>query len=130
MANKIKLGATPPKTFKPATVKMEMPDGSEGEINITFKYRTQDEYWDYKEGFFNASAVTNTEGAEPKPLSKSAGEARERAAKHVLDAIDSWDLDIELNEANLCQLFNEVQQSTGAIIEAYQNACIQGRLGN
>ena len=39
----IKLG-NKPKTFKPFPVKFTMPDGEEGAINTTFKYRTRKEY--------------------------------------------------------------------------------------
>jgi hypothetical protein len=130
MANIIKLG-NPPKTFKPVEIKIELADGSEGIIPITFRYRTQDDYWAYRNEFFKAI------GAQHKPSSGDdasipvlARESRYRAAEHFLGAISAWGLDVELNADNLCALFNECQQSPAAINEAYQAACIQGRLGN
>ena len=128
MANKIKLGA-PPKTFKPITLKVEMPDGSEGEIPLTFNYRTQDAYWSYRDEFFKVIGVEKP-ADDTTSLPAVAKEARQRGAQHILSAINSWELDVELTADNLCQLFNEIPVSATAIAEAYQLACIQGRLGN
>ena len=125
---KIKLGSTP-KTFKPVTIYVDLPDGSKGDIPLTFRYRTQDEYWEYRDEFFKAVGVERPAGDDTS-LPVIAKEARLQAAKHICQAIDSWDLDIELTQDNLCQMFNEIPQSSSAISEAYQSACIQGRLGN
>lgn len=128
MANKIKLGASP-KTFKPMTLKVAMPDGSEGDIPITFNYRTQDDYWAYRDEFFKIVGVEKPDDDQAS-LPVVAKEARQRAAKHILGSIASWELDVDLTADNLCQLFNEVPLAASAIGEAYQLACIQGRLGN
>ena len=128
MANKVKLGNTP-KTFKPIKIKVELPDGTEGEIPLTFRYRTQDQYWEYRDAFFKAVGVEKPQGND-LTLPQIAKESRRRAAEHLLDAIESWDLDQALTADSLCQLFNEIQASSSAIIDAYQSACIQGRLGN
>lgn len=128
MANKIKLG-TPPKTFKPVTLKVDMPDGSEGEIPLTFKYRTQDDYWAYRDEFFKIIGVEKP-ADDNNRLPAIAKEARQRAAQHILGAIDAWGLDEALTADSLCQLFNEIPLAASAIGEAYQLACIQGRLGN
>jgi len=129
MPNIIKLG-NPPKTFKPIDVKIQLADGSEGIIPITFKYRTQDDYWTYRDEFFKAIGAQKPQADDDVSIPVIYREARARAAQHVLGAIDAWGLDIELDADNLCQLFNECQQSAGAINEAYQAACTQGRLGN
>ena len=128
MANKIKLGAAP-KTFKPVTLKVDMPDGSEGEIPLTFTYRTQDNYWAYQDEFFKivGAQKPTDENVEIPVIAK---EARYAAAIHIIKAIDAWGLDIELNADNLCQLFNEIPLAASVIGEAYRLACIQGRLGN
>lgn len=136
MANKIKLG-TPPKTFKQTTIKVVLPDGSEGEIPLTFNYLTQDDYWAWREAFVKAVEVKTQDGDETleqagdKPaLPTIAKEARQRAAKHIIGAIASWELDVALTAESLCQLFNEIPVAAIAIGEAYQIACTQGRLGN
>ena len=129
MANIIKLG-NPPKTFKPVEIKIELADGSEGVIPVTFKYRTQDDYWTYRDGFFKAIGAQKPASGDDVSIPVVARESRFRAAQHILGAIDAWGLDIDLNADNLCALFNECQQSTSAIIDAYQAACTQGRLGN
>lgn len=132
MANKIKLGATP-KTFKPVTITVDMPDGNKGEIPLTFTYRTQDDYWAYRDEFFKvigAEKPDEDQADVQARLPEVAKEARLRAAEHMLGAITAWELDIELNAEHLCQLFNEIPLSASAIGEAYQVACIQGRLGN
>lgn len=128
MANKIKLG-TPPKTFKPVTLKVDMPDGSEGEIPLTFAYRTQDDYWAYRDEFFKVVGADKP-ADDQAALPVVAKEARQRAAQHILGAITAWELDVDLTADNLCQLFNEIPLAASAIGEAYQLACIQGRLGN
>lgn len=128
MANKIKLGTTP-KSFKPITLSVDMPDGSVGEIPITFAYRTQDDYWAYRDEFFKIVGVEKPDD-DQSSLPVVAKEARQRAAKHILGSIESWELDIDLTADSLCQLFNEIPLAASAIGEAYQLACIQGRLGN
>lgn len=106
-----------------------MPDGTEGEIPLTFSYRTQDDYWTYRDEFFKIIGVEKPD-EDNTSLPVVAKEARQSAAKHILGAIDAWELDVELNADNLCQLFNEIPLAASAIGEAYQLACIQGRLGN
>jgi hypothetical protein len=131
MANKIKLGV-PPKTFKPVTLEVDMPDGSKGDIPLTFAYRTQDDYWAWRDEFIKILGASQPEDqtAAAARLPIIAKEARQYAAQHILGSIASWQLDVDLTAENLCQLFNEIPLAASAIGEAYQLACIQGRLGN
>lgn len=128
MASKVKLGNRP-KAFKPFTIDLELPDGEKGEIPITFKYKTQDEYWEYRDSFFKAIGVERPDKADTN-LPVIAKEARMRAAEHMVEAIDDWGLDIPLSADALCDLFNEIPRSAGVLVEAYQRACTEGRLGN
>lgn len=133
MANKIKLGSAP-KTFKPVTVTVDMPDGTKGEIPLTFNYRTQDEFYKYQDSFIGSLKKKDEqeESGEKEEFSfqKASKESREHAAKHLLSSIASWGLDEELTEENIRQLLNEIPAAGAAIGAAYQLACINGRLGN
>lgn len=124
----VKLG-NPPKTFKPCTLTIELPSGEPGAIPVTFKYKTQDEYWEYRDAFFKALGIQREDRADTS-LPAIAKGSRHRAAEHMMEVIDAWGLDIPLTADSLCDLFNEVQQSCGALVDAYQRACIEGRLGN
>jgi hypothetical protein len=44
--------------------------------------------------------------------------------------MDGWDLDEELNVANLERLADELPGAVMAIMEDYRAACCEGRLGN
>lgn len=127
MANVIKLGKTP-EFFKEIEVAIGLPDGEEGKIPVTFKYRTQDDYWEYRDAFFKSlgAAPASTDASLPA----IAKQARRRTAEYIIGAIGSWGLDIELTVENLSQMFNEIASSSSAIADAYQAACLQGRLGN
>lgn len=126
---KIKLG-TPPKTFPPIPVKFTMPDGTEGIIKATYKYRTRSDFG----AFQNAvGAVVDFPRDDKGNLDfKSYYEALgAKGAAHLLDAIDSWDVEgVDLTAANLEQLGDEMPAATGALMSKYRDACVEGHLGN
>ena len=51
-------------------------------------------------------------------------------AGYLINALDGWDLDEELNVANLERLADELPGAVMAIMEDYRAACCEGRLGN
>lgn len=127
MANKIKLGKRP-ETFREIEVTIALPDGTEGVIPVTFKYMTQDEYTEYREKFF--ALVTESEAKDGWKLSDYAKANRRKLTEHVFGSLHAWGLDADLSSDSLDQLFNEVPGASIAMIEAFQSACMQGRLGN
>lgn len=125
---KIKLGSRP-KSFT-RVVKFPMLEGGEGSIECTFKYRTRSEF-----GVF-IDALVESAGAKPKEDGEkfSMEELMERTAgqnaKYILDVLESWNLDEDLNQANVQQLADELPAAAAAIMETYRTACVEGRLGN
>jgi len=133
--SKIILGKTP-KTFAPVAVKFPMPDGTEGVINVTFKYRTRQQFGE----FLNEVYGIDKPSEEPAPVAsdldqehdfqKLFGQSCEKNAIHLEKTVDAWDLDIDLSVASLVQLADEIPASVVAIMTAYREACTEGRLGN
>ena len=128
MATKIKLGARP-KSFT-RVVKFPLLEGGEGSIECTFKYRTRSEF-----GVF-IDALVESAGAKPKDDGEkfSMEELMERTAgqnaKYILDVLEAWNLDEDLNQANVQQLADEYPAAASGIMEAYRTACVEGRSGN
>lgn len=125
---KIKLGAKP-KTFKPITVKFDHPDGTPGEIQAVYKYRTRSEFGTFLNSIFNE--VGEQPVADGKPdferLFQLSGD---RHAHQILKSLESWDLEDELNLENLQALSDEIPAAAVALMSSYAAACTEGRLGN
>ena len=128
MATKIKLGARP-KSFV-RVVKFPMIEGGEGSLECTFKYRSRSEF-----GVF-IDVLLESAGAKPKDDGEkfSMAELMERTAgqnaKYIMDVLEGWNLDEDLNQANVQQLADELPGAAAAIMETYRTACVEGRLGN
>lgn len=128
--SKIKLGQRP-EAFKPFPVKFTMPDGSDGSITATFKYRTRAEYGTL------LNETTKADGQDlPKQESGSVDfealhrDTAQRNARHLQESLKAWDLDEELSLENLIALATDFPAAALALHNAYQVACIEGRLGN
>lgn len=126
---KIKLGQRPASFSK--TVSFPMLDGTTGTIQCTFKYRTKTEFGEFIDEIREAAGqkvnATDDEQFSMKTLmDKTAG----ANADYILKVLDGWNLDEELNRANLQQLANEIPAAASEIMETYRIACMEGRLGN
>lgn len=127
---KIKLGQRP-ESFKAVPVAFKMPDGSDGAILATFKYRTQEEY---------GALLNESKTPENQPLPTVAdgtvdfqtlyGNGRRANAEFLLKALVAWDLDEPLNAENLQAVGNEYPAAIHALTNAYGLACREGKLGN
>ena len=132
---KIQLGHRP-KTFKPFPVRFDLPDGSEGVIEVTYKYRTKIEFGQMLDELLakgkQAEAAADEAAAAPQAFSwqKFLSENVEAGADQLLAAIDSWNLDEPLTRETLIQLGNEIPSGMTALAANYANACREGRLGN
>lgn len=130
MAAKIVLGAKP-KTFKPFDVKVTLPDGDEGIIPVTFKYRTKREFGKWVD---DAAENAKIERKQDDPADFSWEKFYEQntdvAVSQLMTAVDSWGLDIPLTRESLAQLDDETPAAVVALLNAYGAACREGRLGN
>lgn len=127
MANKITLGQRP-KTFKPVEIAFTMPNGDEGLIEVTYKYRTRTEFGTFIDGIFK-DAGEKKQDAEfsMKDLMEK---TRDKNADYLIQCIDAWNLDVPLSVEALRQLSDEIPAAVSAIMEKYRIAAIEGRLGN
>lgn len=124
---KITLGKKP-ASFKPFSVKFPMPDGTEGAISATFKYRTRSEFGVMLNDIFKDANEAKVEGTPDfKDLFLKMGD---KNADHLLACLEAWDMDVELNRANIVQLSDEVPAASAALMAAYRSACVDGALGN
>ena len=137
----IKLGSKP-KTFKPQTIKVTLPDGTEGDLPVTFKYRTRKEFGEFVDLSLAtkkkeepavptvAEAAAAFKADEPFSLAALLGTATDTNAKYLLEIIDSWGLDAPLTYDSLVALGNELPGAAALCMEAYRACCVDGRLGN
>lgn len=121
---KIVLG-TKPKNFKAIPVKFPMPDGTEGVITTTYKYRTRSEFGLMMNQIFSDAGQEKTEGVPDfEELFLKMGE---KNADHLLACIDSWDVSESVTRAALVQLSDEVPAGSAALMAAYRDACVEGK---
>ncbi len=124
---KLKLGNRP-KNFK-RVVKFDMLDGTQCEIEAVFKYRTRSEFGVFIDGLFE-QAKSKDSSAGNLSMAELMEKTRETNADYLLDILDGWDLDEELDRQSLQQLADEVPGAVGAMMESYRTAIIDGRVGN
>jgi len=125
---KIKLGERP-KSFK-HTVKFPMIDGTEGSIACVFKYRTRTEFGEFIDGIMEDAGLKPQPDGEKFSMKALMDKTAGANADYILQVLDGWNLDEELNHANVQQLANEIPSATTAIMEQYRVAITEGRLGN
>lgn len=134
---KLKLGQRP-KTFKPVTLKFDMPDGTVGTAEITFKYFTKTESGALFDELRDAALKRAGEAKEEIATSSAhefsmadlMAKTRDQNAEYMLRVIDSWNVDSDLNLEALKQLDDEIPAGAIAIMEAFRAAAQAGRLGN
>ena len=132
MSAPIKLGQRP-KNFK-KLVKVPLLDGTEGQIEVTFKYRTRKEFGAFIDKITSAAREAGkiAEPTEDKPFSleelmdKTAG----ANAEYVMDVVEAWNLDVPLGKAAVEQLADEIPAAVNIIMETYRIAVTEGRVGN
>lgn len=132
MAAKIKLG-TRPKSF-PATVTVQLHEGSEGAIRVSFRYRTRTEFGAFVDELMAAAKVQPPTSQQDEDLRFSLAQAlestRDANADYILQVMDGWDLDAPFDRAHVQQLCDELPGAALAIIDRYRSAITEGRLGN
>lgn len=124
----------PPKSFA-HIVKVTMLDGSEGDIPVTYRYRSSSEYMQW----LDAAPSLNTADAEVDGKFSSAAYgamANRMQGERMLTIVESWGLigadgaALPLTVETAAQLCDEFPAAASAIFAEYRAACTQGRLGN
>ena len=128
MANIIKLGYRP-KHFKEIEVAVTLPDGTEGVIPVTYKYKTKAEFGSWQDAIV-ASAAPQNEGDAPswESIYRQAGE---RSADMLLEIVHAWGLDVPLSRESIIELEADCGAAViPALFKAFGVACREGRLKN
>lgn len=127
MATKIKLGNRP-KNF-PRTISFPMLDGSQGSIEVSYKYRTRTEFGAFLDVLFKDAGISPAEG-DAILMEKVMAKTRDSNAAYILQVIDGWNLDEPFTLEAVRQLCDELPAASAAIMEGYRLAINEGRLGN
>ena len=126
---KVKLGNRP-KNFK-RNVEFDMLDGTKGNIECVYKYRTRSEFGAFVDEMVDKANPANPDET-PKQFSMTElmEKTKDTNADYLLKVLDGWNLDEELSRESLQQLADEVPAAVGAMMETYRAAILEGRLGN
>jgi hypothetical protein len=134
---KIKLGNRP-KTFK-HTLKVSLPEGGQGEVQMTYKYRTRTEFGAFLDELFSEAKVQAKSQAEEdvvQSLQAALAVTRDTNADYILKIAEGWNLTdeegapLEFNRENVEQMCDELPGVAMEIINVYRAAVAEGRLGN
>lgn len=127
---KIKLGQRP-KTFT-APARFKFLDGSDGVINVVYRYRTRTEFGAFLDEIYaeNGVAKPMDAGDGADLLARAYAEGNEKIAGQIMRAAEGWDLDEPFSGVNVQQLVNEIPAAAAAIMASYEAAIKDGRLGN
>lgn len=126
---KIILGKTP-KSFK-RTITVDMLDGTKGSIECVYKYRTASEFGKFLDSVYSDAGPKPTVDQDEKSLiEKSVEHSRDINVEYLVQVLDGWNLDDELNKDSLQQLCDEFPGVAKTIMETYRAAITEGRLGN
>lgn len=124
---KIQLGSAP-KTFN-GSVKFSLLDGSEGEINFEFVYRTRSEYAQLLDAV-TGDAVKSQEANKSEKISDVYGLADKSLVDFIMKSATGWDLEDKFTPANVAKLINEFPAAGPAFGERYRAALLEGRTKN
>ena len=125
---KIKLGSAP-KAF-PSTITVDMLDGTKGSIDVDFKYRTRTEFGAFLDGIFKDAGVKAGDTDEKVVIADVMARTRDTNADYLLQVLDGWNLDDELNKGTLQRLCDEFPGVANSIMETYRSAVTEGRAKN
>lgn len=128
---KVTLGSRP-KSFK-QTIKVQLHDAEEGEIVVSFRYRTRKEYGQLIDELVErsrASVNVAAEGDEARVMELALRSRTAMQVEHLMEIMDGWNLDKPFDRAHVEQLNEELPGLAQAIIDRYQQSSIEGRLGN
>lgn len=135
---KIVLGNRPVNFTKTITVPMH--DGSDGQMEVIYKYRTLTEFGAFIDQWAAEAETKIKEERAAKRKKKDADAATSNEevrktqaqanADYLMRILDGWNLDVEFGESAVLQLCNELPGAADKIIGDYRMAITEGRLGN
>lgn len=128
---KIILGKRPTSFKKKLSILL--PEGEQGEITVTYRYRNRAEFAEFVDSIFQASAVTpagKTDEEVNFSLAEALAKSTEANADYIMQVAEGWDLDAAFSREAVEQLCNELPGVAVAVIDTYRQACVEGRLGN
>lgn len=128
---KVTLG-TRPKIFK-QTVRVQLHDGEEGEIVVSFLYRTRKEYAEMIDALAERQQAALKVPAQGDQVGLMELAMQSRSAlqvEHLMEIMKGWNLDQPFDRVHVEQLSQELPGVVQAIIARYEQASIEGRLGN
>lgn len=141
---KVKLGSNPKNFTK--KVEIVLLDGSAGEIEINYRYRTRSQFAALlDEGIAANMASTKEVQKQADARAESSSDAAVSKvptvaeiyaaadgglADFVMKIADGWDLDDEFNKASLLRLEDENPGALQAISDIYRSAVAEARAKN
>lgn len=111
------------------SLKIAMPDGTEGLLPVTFRYRDRVEFGAFIDGLFSV---------EPPAFDAAAGQPSTQQQRGVVQingqylhsCLEGWGLDAPFTLDNCIQLASELPAAAQAVMNTYKQLCMEGRLGN
>jgi Phage tail assembly chaperone len=144
---KIVLGNRP-ESFKRA-LKFPMVDGTEGTMEVIYKYRTLTEFGTMfdewvaekkteldvekakQEADREKALEAGKEYAEPQLSNEQSRRLQAQSnADYIMRIVVGWNLDMEFSAEAVLQLCDELPAGANEIMNAYRAAIAEGRLGN
>ena len=127
IARSIVLGKKPDGI--PDTLKIKLPDGTEGLLPVTFQYRTRSEFGQFLDGIF---------GVEPPSfdgVSSTAAHQQQRAVvqlngQYIHGCLKDWGLDAPFTLQSCIQLADELPGAVQELMDTYRRLTVEGRRGN
>lgn len=111
------------------SLKVAMPDGTEGLLPVTFRYRDRVEFGEFLDSVF-ATEVPEFDGTSANASSQQQRGVVQLNGQYIHGCLQDWGLDAPFTLQNCIQLAREMPGAVQAVMDAYRRLCIEGRLGN
>lgn len=131
---KIVLGKRPEHFNLPVTI--NLLEGGTATINLKAKTRSRTEFSALQDEVAEAArgrveaAKADTEGDKTPKWSDLVGRSIDADAGFIVKLADGWDLDDDFTKENVMQLIDTFGGAAQKIVDGYQAAIVEGRLGN
>ncbi|WP_417283754.1 phage tail assembly chaperone [Comamonas sp.] len=127
IARQIVLGQRPKGIVH--SLKIAMPDGTEGLLPVTFRYRDRVEFGEFLDGIYGVEQPA-FDGTSAKASSQLQRGVVQLNGQYLFGCLQDWGLDAPFNLDNCIKLATELPAAVQAVMDTYRRLCIEGRLGN